>query len=236
VTVAAVVTAAGLGTRLGTDLPKALVQVAGTPLVVWAVTRVAEVAPVIVVTVPPGRLAAFDEVLADARASSGAEIVTVEGGATRQESVAAGVEALMARDAPASILLIHDAARAFMPADPMRFAIGAIEAGADGAVPIVPLVDTIVALPDEDGTLGLSVDREMLRAAQTPQAFRARALLDAHRRGADDGGEATDDAGLVRRYGYRVVATEGHPWGFKVTVPGDLVLAEHVARRATAAS
>lgn len=235
-TVAAVVTAAGLGTRLGTDLPKALVAVAGIPLVAWAVSRVAEVSPIVVVTVAPGHRDAFEAVLEPVEASAEAEIVLVEGGTTRQASVAAGVEALMSRDAPPSIILVHDAARAFMPADPMRYAIGAIEAGADGAVPVVPLVDTIVALPDEDGTLGLSVDREALRAAQTPQAFRARALLDAHRKGADDDGEATDDAGLVRRYGYRVVATEGHPWGFKVTVPGDLALAEHVARRATGAT
>ncbi len=236
-TVAAVVTAAGLGTRLGTDVPKALVPVAGKPLVAWAVERIATVAPVVVVTIPPGHASAFADALAGIAETTGAEITTVEGGATRRESVAAGVEALMSRETPPAIVLVHDAARAFMPAEAMGLAIGAIEAGADGAVPIVPLVDTIVALPDADGSLGLSVDREMLRAAQTPQAFRAEALRDAHQRAVADGGdEVTDDAGLVRRYGYRVVATEGHPWGFKVTVSGDLALAEHVARQAMGVS
>ena len=235
-TVAAVVTAAGLGTRLETDRPKALVEIAGKPLVVWAVERVATVSPVVVVTVPAEHAAAFDEALAEARARLDAEVATVVGGATRQESVAAGLDALMARDEPPTIVLVHDAARAFMPPEPMLLAIGAIEAGADGAVPIIPLVDTVVSVPDADGTLGVAMDREALRAAQTPQVFRASALRDAHARAVADGvQEATDDAALVRRYGYRVVATEGHSWGFKVTVPADLAFAEHVARRTTAA-
>jgi 2-C-methyl-D-erythritol 4-phosphate cytidylyltransferase len=155
----------------------------------------------------------------------------VAGGSSRRESVATGLKALMEHPGGPSIILVHDAARAFMPVEPMRVAIGAIQAGADGAVPIVPMVDTLVASPDEDGTLGATVDRDMVHAAQTPQAFRADALIEAHRRASEDGvDDATDDAGLVRRYGYRVVATEGHPWGFKVTVEGDLAFAEYVAR------
>jgi 2-C-methyl-D-erythritol 4-phosphate cytidylyltransferase len=126
---------------------------------------------------------------------------------------------------------IHDAARAFQPIATFRFALAAVEAGADGAVPVVPLVDTLVAAPEADGTLGAGVDRDSLRAVQTPQAFRWEAARDAHARAAADGFEATDDASLARHYGYRVVATEGHPWGFKVTTAGDLALAEHVARQ-----
>lgn len=232
-TVAAVVTAAGLGTRLGTDLPKALVRVAGKTLVAWAVERVAEIAHDIVVTAPPSHVDEFGKAIAEATIASDVALVVIAGGETRQESVAAGVAALMAHSPPPTIIAVHDAARAFMPAEPMRLAIGAVEAGVDGAVPIVPLVDTVVAVPGADGTLGLTVDRSSLMAAQTPQVFRASALHDAHVRGAaEPGTEVTDDAGLVRRYGYRVVATEGHSWGFKVTVPGDLALAEHVAQQA----
>jgi 2-C-methyl-D-erythritol 4-phosphate cytidylyltransferase len=237
VIVAAVVTAAGLGTRLGTDRPKALVRVAGRTLVAWAVERVAEVAADIVVTAPASHLDAFREAVAEANVAPGVAIVVTPGGETRQESVAAGVTELMSHEPRPTIIAVHDAARAFMPAEPMRLAIGAIEAGADGAVPIVPLVDTIVAVPNTDGSLGLDVDRSSLRAAQTPQVFRASALHDAHTRGAaEPGAEATDDAGLVRRYGYRVVATEGHSWGFKVTIPGDLALAEYVAKQALGAA
>jgi 2-C-methyl-D-erythritol 4-phosphate cytidylyltransferase len=242
VTVAAVVTAAGLGTRLGMDLPKALVLVAGKALVAWAVERVSEVAPDIVVTAPAAHLDAVREAVAQANVAPGVAVTVVPGGETRQQSVAAGVAELMSHAPRPTIIAVHDAARAFMPADPMRFAIGAIEAGADGAVPIVPLVDTIVAVPGADGSLGLDVDRSSLMAAQTPQVFRASALQDAHSRGAaesataESGAEATDDAGLVRRYGYRVVATEGHSWGFKVTTPGDLALAEYVAKQALGAA
>lgn len=232
-TVAAVVTAAGLGTRLGADCPKALVVVAGQPLVAWALDRIADVADTVIVTAPPGHSAEFENAISPVRAHRPhLSVRIVEGGATRRESVAAGIRALAEGTEPRpSIILVHDAARAFMPVEPMSAAIGAIQAGADGAVPIVPLVDTLVASPEEDGTLGAMVDRDMVHAAQTPQAFRAKALIDAHTRAEEEGvDDATDDAGLVRRYGYRVVATEGHPWGFKVTVEGDLAMAEHVAR------
>ena len=240
-TVAAVVTAAGLGTRLGTDIPKALVRVEGRTLLAWALERVAEVCGDVVITAPSAQVEAFGRAMAEATIPPDVTVAVVAGGETRQESVAAGVAELMSHSPRPTIILVHDAARAFMPAEPMRVAIGAIEAGADGAVPIVPLVDTVVAVPGADGSLGLAVDRSALRAAQTPQAFRASALLDAHTRGAaakdasapdaaDQGAEVTDDASLVRRYGYRVVATEGHPWGFKVTIPGDLALAAYVAK------
>jgi 2-C-methyl-D-erythritol 4-phosphate cytidylyltransferase len=234
VTVAAVITAAGLGTRLGAAQPKALVDVAGQPLIAWALERIANVSDVVVITAPPGHEQDFFDAIAPILAGRPLlDVRIVAGGETRRESVALGLKALVDRvgEAP-SIILVHDAARAFMPVEPMLAAIGAIEAGADGAVPVVPLVDTLIATPDEDGTLGAAVDRESVRAAQTPQAFRAEALLEAHRRASDDGEtDATDDAGLVRKYGFWVVATEGHPWGFKVTVEGDLALAEHVARQ-----
>jgi 2-C-methyl-D-erythritol 4-phosphate cytidylyltransferase len=233
VTVAAVVAAAGLGTRLGASQPKALVDVAGQSLLAWACDRVANVADVIVIVAPHDHLQDFEDAVASVRAGRPLlDLIIVAGGTSRRESVAIGVEAIMDRagDSP-EIILVHDAARAFMPVEPMLAAIGAIQAGADGAVPIVPLVDTLIATPDADGTLGAVVDRDSVRAAQTPQAFRTEALVDAHRQAAREGlTDATDDAGLVRRYGYRVVATEGHPWGFKVTVEGDLALAEHVAR------
>ena len=241
-TVAAVVTAAGRGTRLETDIPKALVRVEGRTLLAWAVDRIAEVCLDVVVTAPADQLEAFRLAVDEANLPKDVAVAVIAGGETRQESVAAAVSTLMAHSPQPTIILVHDAARAFMPAEPMRAAVGAIEAGADGAIPIVPLVDTVVAVPGADGSLGLAVDRSSLRAAQTPQAFRARALMDAHTRGAADresaepGGEVTDDAGLVRRYGYRVVATEGHPWGFKVTIPGDLALAAYVAKQAMGAA
>ncbi|WP_156155928.1 2-C-methyl-D-erythritol 4-phosphate cytidylyltransferase [Demequina phytophila] len=223
-TVAAVVTAAGYGTRLGSDLPKALVRVAGEPLVTHAVRRALGVASRVVVTAPPTHLDAFREAL------EGLDASIVPGADTRQGSVSAGLAALA--PAPDDVVLVHDAARAFQPEATMRAVAAAVEDGADGAIPVVPVVDTLVTAPGPDGALGDPVDRAGFRIVQTPQAFRASVLLDAHARG---GAEATDDATLARALGYRVVAIDGHEWGVKITHAGDLALAEHIAVRSAPA-
>ncbi len=232
-TVAAVLTAAGVGSRLGAGQPKALVPVAGQALVAWALDRLAQVAPLVVITAPADRLDDFHEAVASvAMGRPALDLRIVAGGDTRQQSVEAGLAAIARSRDDITAVLIHDAARAFQPVVAMEAALGAVAAGADGAVPVVPLVDTLVAAPGDDGSLGPGIDRDSFRAAQTPQVFRWDVAIDAHARAAADGFEGTDDASLARKYGYRVVATEGHPWGFKVTTAGDLALAEHVARHA----
>jgi len=221
VTIAAVVTAAGLGTRLGYAVPKALVPVSGRPLVSHALDRVTRIASLVVVTAAPGHEQAFADAVAD-------HALIVTGGDTRQESVWAGLQALLeAGLSDDDVVLVHDAARAFMPAAAMREAVAAVEAGADAAIPVIPIVDTLVTAPAADGTYGSGVDREGLRAVQTPQVFRAGVLLAAHR--AATSATATDDATLVRELGHRVVATQGHPWGLKITHEGDLALATFIA-------
>ncbi|WP_084079086.1 2-C-methyl-D-erythritol 4-phosphate cytidylyltransferase [Demequina sp. NBRC 110057] len=214
-TVAAVVTAAGSGSRLGASLPKALVRVHGRPLVAWAVDAVLGVADAVVVTAPSSHLDDFRAAVPRA--------IVVEGGAERQQSVALGLTALPAE---ASIVLIHDAARAFQPVAVMRTLVDAIEAGADGAVPVVPVVDTLVAAATE-GVLGATVDRDGLRAVQTPQVFTVAAARAAHAMGAQ--ASATDDAQLARAAGFRVLELPGDERGFKVTRPLDLALASAVA-------
>jgi len=221
VTIAAVITAAGMGTRLGSNLPKGLVAVAGRPLVAHALDRMVPLASVVVVTAPATRLVEFEHVV-QGRAD------VVAGGDSRQESVWAGLQALAERGiGPDDVVLVHDAARAFMPTAAMREVIAAVEAGADAAIPVIPVVDTLVTAPAADGGYGEGVDRDGLRAVQTPQAFRAGVLMAAHE--ANQGRAATDDAALVRGLGYRVVATDGHPWGLKVTHAGDLALAAFIA-------
>lgn len=229
-TVAAVITAAGAGIRLGAyspdgAVPKALVSIEGRALVAWAVLRLGGVAERTVVTAPVAHLDAMRSALADA----GEGVSVIAGGASRQESVAAGLEALQLE--PQDIVLIHDAARAFQEPFVARATVDAVRGGADGAIPVLPVVDTLIGAPGPDGGIGDLVDREALRAVQTPQTFRAHVALDAHRHAAADPHAlpATDDATLARARGRRIVAVDGHAHGFKVTRPSDLPLASHLA-------
>jgi 2-C-methyl-D-erythritol 4-phosphate cytidylyltransferase len=218
VTIAAVVTAAGAGTRLGTVPPKALVLVGDRSLVAHAVDRVSLVAGVVVVTAPSEHLLHVADAV-------GPSVIVVAGGASRQESVAAGLAALAAEGVGGDdIVLIHDAARAFMPVDVMRRAVAAVEAGADGAVPVLPIADTLVT--EAEGAYGAVADRGALRAVQTPQVFRARVIMAAHDAA---GADAPDDATLAVSTGARVVLVEGDARGHKVTYEGDLALAEFLA-------
>lgn len=221
-TIAAVVTAAGSGTRLGAGVPKALVPIHGRPLVAWAVDSIRKTADAVVVTAPEAHLEHVRQAVPG--------VTVVAGADTRQGSVAAGLAALDLDDN--DIVLIHDAARAFQPYEVMAATVRAVLAGADGAIPVVPVVDTLVTAPGPDGTVGATVDREQLVAVQTPQTFRAAVALDAHRQAAQYStpqNPATDDASLARAAGHRIVAVAGHEWGFKVTRSTDLPLAMHIA-------
>ena len=145
------------------------------------------------------------------------EIVCTAGGATRSESVRCG---LSATPAEAEVIVVHDAARPLASASLYAEVAAAVRAGADGAAPAVAVTDTIRHL--REGVL----DRSELRAVQTPQAFRAQALRDAHH----DSGEATDDAGLVEAAGGAVWLVEGDPANIKVTTAVDLAAAEALLR------
>lgn len=141
----------------------------------------------------------------------------VAGGVTRAESVRAGLAAV---PEDVHVVVVHDAARPLSKPETWAAAIGAVLEGAEGAVPCVPVADTIKQF-DEQGKL-VTVDRSRLLAAQTPQAFLASALRAAHSTGA----EATDDASLVEAAGGRVVSVPGDPANLKITRPLDLVVAE----------
>jgi 2-C-methyl-D-erythritol 4-phosphate cytidylyltransferase len=219
-TVAAVLVAGGSGTRLGADVPKAFVRVAGRTLLEYAVARFL------------GHDAVRDVVVAAPAALTGAaaELVpgatVVAGGRTRQESVA---RALAVLAADVEVVLVHDVARAFVPAALIdRVLDGVRLRGADGAVPFLGVTDTVRRVTPA-GDLGELVDRTALLAMQTPQGFR-RAVLDrAH--AAATTADATDDAALVQALGGRVVAVRGDERAFKVTVPLDLMLAEALVQR-----
>lgn len=229
-TTAAIITAAGSGTRLGTGAPKALALAGGVPLLAHA-ARSAVDAGIgrLVVTAPPGHAEAVSALLAEHVPL--ADVRVVDGGATRQASVARALDAL---DASVDVVLVHDAARALAP--PALFAAveAAVRAGRGAVVPGLPVTDTVkeVGAPAPDGAAPVRAtpDRSVLRAVQTPQGFR-RDLLDvAHRaaagRAAQESLAATDDAALAEALGEQVWVVPGEPLAFKVTTPQDLVLAE----------
>ncbi len=218
-TVAVIVTAAGAGARLGAAVPKALVAVAGDPLVVHAVrrARASGVADHVVVTAPAGLREEFRALVEPLGA------VVVAGGETRQQSVAAGL-AVVPDDV--TVVLVHDAARAFAPPELFASVASAVAGGRDAVVPVLPVVDTIKAVEPETGRVAATLDRASLRAVQTPQGF-ARALLARAHAAAPDAA-ASDDAGLVEAIGEDVWVIPGSDHARKITTPQDLALAERL--------
>jgi 2-C-methyl-D-erythritol 4-phosphate cytidylyltransferase len=214
--VAVLVPAAGLGTRLGPGAPKALREIGGSTLLAHTVARLAAAPSVghIVVAAPVGMVATVSALWP---ASGG--LTVVEGGPTRQESVAA---ALAAVPPSYQIILVHDAARAFAPVELTERVAAAVRDGHGAVIPVLPVVDTIKTV-DDSGHVVDTLDRSALRAAQTPQGFR-RDLLEAAHRAAADG--HTDDAGLVERIGVRVYCVPGSEAALKITRPADLAVAE----------
>lgn len=226
--VAAILTAAGSGSRLGRTQPKALVDLDGEPLVLHAARGLTASGVVdhLVVTVPAGATEAFG----DALAPLGADVTLVEGGSTRQASVAAGMRSL---PPDVDVVLVHDAARSLTPPEVVRRVVDALAQGHRCVVPVLPLTDSVVRL--DDGGVH-PVDRAALRAVQTPQGFERALLEQAHaaasERAADESTAATDDASLCALLGADVVLVDGHPDAMKITGPRDLVLAGAVAAAA----
>ncbi len=203
----AIVVAGGSGSRFGAL--KQFADLDGRPLAAWSLDAAHQVCDGVVLVVPTespkgGWLA--DRV--------------VPGGATRSQSVRAGLAAV---PADAEIIAVHDAARPLARLALWKAVLDAVVAGADGAIPASPVVDTVKEV-GRDGRL-VTLDRARLVAVQTPQAFRAELLRRAHR----DGGDATDDAALVEAAGGRVVLVDGPPDNLKVTTPMDLILAAALA-------
>ena len=212
--VAVVVVAAGSGTRLGAELPKAFVRLDGPTLLersLHAVRGMRHAAdPVLVV--PADRL---DEAAAIAVAVFGRAAQVVSGGATRQQSVAAGL-AMLAGDV--EIVLVHDAARALTSSQLFDAVVEAVAQTGHGVIPGLPVSDTIKRVAD-DGSVHETVDRSTLAAVQTPQGFPRDQLLAAYAAATTD---ETDDAGLVASAGFAVTVLPGEARAFKITTPGDL--------------
>jgi 2-C-methyl-D-erythritol 4-phosphate cytidylyltransferase len=199
----AVVVAAGWGERFGG--PKQFSELGGLRLVDHAVATAAAACDGVVVVLP------------DSSPWDGADVdATVVGGPTRAQSVRAGLGAVPFN---ADIVVVHDAARPLADFALFDSVITAVRGGADGAVPGLPVADTLKRVDDVRVTA--TVDRVGLVTVQTPQAFRASILRAAHA----SGGEATDDAALVEAVGGTVVVVPGDSRNLKVTGPADLMIA-----------
>lgn len=201
----AIVVAAGEGRRFGG--PKQFESLAGRLVLEWSVDAARAAADGVVLVLPASRIA-------DPAVHAGCAHVA-EGGSTRAESVRAGL-ALVPADA--EVIVVHDAARPLASSALFESVIAAVRAGADGAIPVVPVPDTVKRV--EDGRVVATVDRAGLYSVQTPQAFKASALRVAHA----DGDDATDDAGLVEAAGGEVVAVAGEARNRKLTDQDDVVL------------
>ncbi len=202
-----IVVAGGLGRRFGGV--KQFELLAGRPVHEWAIEGVRSVAEGVVLVVPP-------EYSSQAPLVDAADRV-VSGGITRSQSVRAGLACVPEE---AVIVVIHDAVRPLASAALFQAVVGAIADGIDGAIPGLPMLDTVKLV--DGGVVQRTLDRRAVVRVQTPQAFRASALRRAHEGEPD----ATDDAALVESAGGTIVVVPGEEGNLKITSPEDLALME----------
>jgi 2-C-methyl-D-erythritol 4-phosphate cytidylyltransferase/2-C-methyl-D-erythritol 2,4-cyclodiphosphate synthase len=205
--VAAILVAAGSGSRFGAETPKQFLQLAGRPVIRHAALALA---PHVDLLQPVGEATAIAAALAGLP-----YLPPVPGGPTRQDSVRAGLEAL--EHADPDVVLVHDAARPLIPPGTIPALLEALEQRA-GAIPALPVADTLKRVAG--GLITETVPRDGLYRAQTPQAFRYKILLAAHRTGT--GSAATDDASLLEGIGQSVAIVLGAEENIKLTYAEDL--------------
>lgn len=220
--IVALIVAAGSGERLGVNRPKALVELAGRPLVQWSIDALAQISRIeqIVVAMPPG-----------AHPAPGVEavagMVLVDGGGSRSESVGKALAAAHVSTGSDDLVLVHDAARPLLTPALAETVIAALEHDpyAHAAIAAMPVTDTIKRV-DPAGAVHETLDRSELWAVQTPQVFRRGDLERALDLASEELGRATDDAWLIERGGGKVIVVKASDENLKVTTPLDLRLAE----------
>jgi 2-C-methyl-D-erythritol 4-phosphate cytidylyltransferase len=219
-----VVVAGGSGARFGSA--KQYAMIGSRRMLDIAVTVAAGASRGVVVVVPAADVVVEAERAAAPQTGQPSGTVSfVAGGSTRSESVRAGLAAV---PADATVICVHDAARPFATSELYAAVVGAVHAGADGAIPGLAVTDTI-KIVDARRVVVDTPDRAGLVAVQTPQAFRADVLRRAHA----DGGDGTDDAALVERVGGTVIVLDGSTDNRKITHPDDLAWAQRVQTRQT---
>jgi len=204
---AAIIAGAGMGHRLGAEIPKALIQIQGITLLERAFISLSKVVDEIVITAPAGYEEQFKALVGQS-----AEVVT--GGVLRSDSIRVALKAL---SPSVESVLIHDAARALASSALAARVLDELRSGQSAVIPVLKVIDTIKEI-DRDGFVRATPDRSSLVAAQTPQGFNRQALERAH--SASD--DATDDAALVEAIGVKVKTIEGEVSAFKITTKEDI--------------
>jgi 2-C-methyl-D-erythritol 4-phosphate cytidylyltransferase len=230
--IAAILPAAGLGTRMGAETPKQFLELAGTPIVVHTVRRMASCALVtdIIVATRGDVVASLETRLQAEKFAQNVKVI--RGGDSRQESVAQALE-LVPSDT--EIVLVHDAVRPFVTVEQIVRVID--EARRCGAAILgIPAMDTVkevkrASLPEDVALITGTIPRERVVLAQTPQAFTTKLLKDAFASAAADGVNASDEAGLVERFGHDVHVVLGSERNIKITKPADMELAKFYLER-----
>lgn len=209
-----ILAAAGSGARFESSVPKQFLNIGKTPVYVLALEATCGPCDEVVLVVPSDRLTPVRE--EQARLKLHAHIRVVSGGRSRQESVARGLQAL----SPAvQTVLVHDAARPFVNRALIDRVLGGLEQ-APACIPVVPIAETVKEVREDK--IVRTLDRNHLRLAQTPQAFRRAILEEALSRAEKESAEATDEAALVERIGGDVHTVEGERENIKITWKEDL--------------
>jgi 2-C-methyl-D-erythritol 4-phosphate cytidylyltransferase len=224
--IAAILPAAGLGTRMGVETPKQFLELGGEPLVIFTLRRLAACSAItdFILATRADELAFLEDRVSRARIGRPARVV--HGGETRQQSVANA----LAQVAPETeIVMVHDAVRPFVTVEQLDRLI--LEARERGAVILgIPAIDTLkevkrASLPEDVARITATIPRERIVLAQTPQAFRYGILREAFARAEADGVTASDEASLVERLGQDVYVVLGSERNLKITRPSDMDLA-----------
>ena len=204
---AAIIAAAGMGHRLGANLPKALVKLLDKTLVEHAVANLSPVCELIIVTAPSGYEAEYSKILGD-------QVEVITGGVLRSDSIRLAISKIPAKY---EYVLVHDAARALASTTLASSVLSQLIQGEQAVVPALSVIDTIKEV-DAKGYVRNTLDRSALKVIQTPQGFTRSVLERAHMASED----ATDDAALVEALGIAVKVITGEEGALKITTPSDL--------------